>query len=194
MEVKEPAAKYHPKMTSAEYLDWERKEEEKHEYLEGEILNMSGASLNHNKIHTNLIGELYLKLKGKACSVYPAELRLYVKAKESYFYPDATIICGDPEMADDKLDMITNPSVIFEILSPSTSDYDMGRKFFFYMQISSLKEYIMIDSQKQSIRVWRKSDDHNLQFQELSADTDFLEIASIEQSIRIEDLYSGVKF
>lgn len=181
-------------MTSAEYLDWERKEEEKHEYLEGEILNMSGASLNHNKIHTNLIGELYLKLKGKACSVYPAELRLYVKAKESYFYPDATIICGDPEMADDKLDMITNPSVIFEILSPSTSDYDMGRKFFFYMQISSLKEYIMIDSQKQSIRVWRKSDDHNLQFQELSADTDFLEIASIEQSIRIEDLYSGVKF
>lgn len=181
-------------MSPTQYLTWERNEEEKHEYLEGEILNMSGASLNHNKIHGNLIGELYLKLKGKECSVYPAELRLYVKAKESYFYPDATIICGEPEMADEKLDMITNPSVIFEILSPTTSDYDMGRKFFFYMQISSLKEYIMIDSQKQSIRIWRKSVNKNWSFQELEQHVELLNIETIRESVKLSDLYNGVKF
>jgi len=193
MEVKEPAVKYYPRMSPSEFIAWERNEEEKHEYLQGEILGMSGASLNHNKIHTNLIGELYIKLKGKACSVYPAELRLYVKAKESYFYPDATIICGEPEMADDQFDMIVNPSVIFEILSPSTSDYDMGRKFFFYMQIASLKEYIMVDSQKTSIRVWRKSTDQNWNFHELNEASDLLSIETIRESLKVSDLYNDVK-
>ncbi len=194
MDIKEPVAKYHPKMSPSEYLSWERSEEEKHEYVDGEIINMSGASLRHNRIHANLIGELHARLKGKECTVFPSELRLYVKSKESFFYPDATIVCGEPELVDDKMDMIANPTAVFEILSPSTTDYDMGRKFFFYMQIPSLKEYIMIDSLKKGIRIWRKSPGNNWKFEELQNETGILQITTINNTISFAELYAGVIF
>lgn len=120
MEVNEPAVKYHPKMTTEAYLEWGRKQPYKHEYVEGEIADMAGASAKHNKILTNIIRKEGTFLEGKSCEIYPSDLRIFVKSKESYFYPDATIICGELEFADNVNETVTNPSVIFEILSPST--------------------------------------------------------------------------
>ncbi|MEP6514462.1 MAG: Uma2 family endonuclease [Parafilimonas sp.] len=180
MEVNEPAVKYHPKMTAEAYLEWERKQPYKHEYVEGEIADMAGASAKHNKILTNIIRKEGTFLEGKSCEIYPSDLRIFVKSKESYFYPDATIICGELEFADNVNETVTNPSVIFEILSPSTQDYDIGRKLFFYMQIESLKEYIIIDSASRNIRIGRKKENNSWQFQELTNENDIISITAIQ--------------
>jgi Uma2 family endonuclease len=119
-------------MSAEEYLEWERQQEYKNEYHSGEIVARSGASFAHNFINTNLVLAIGKHVEDKPCNVFANELRVEVKAKESYFYPDIIIVCGELEPADDKLDMIKNPTVIIEILSPSTEQYDIKRKKFFY--------------------------------------------------------------
>ncbi|MGH2644459.1 MAG: Uma2 family endonuclease, partial [Chitinophagaceae bacterium] len=143
METHEPALKYGNSLWPAEFLNWERNSDTKHEYVGGRIIDMAGTSVAHNRILSNIIVEVGSRLKDKPCKIYPSDLRVYVKEKESYFYPDATIICGDIEYSDAEKDTVKNPSVIFEILSPSTKDYDKGTKLFYYMQISSLRQYII---------------------------------------------------
>src|SRR5438046_900844 len=128
MEINELAQKYLRKMTADEYLEWERAQEYKNEYHSGEIVAMSGASLAHNFININLLGEIYNHLKDKSCKVFSNELRVEVKAKESYFYPDLVIVCEELETVDDKFDMIKNPTVIIEILYPSTEQHDIKEK------------------------------------------------------------------
>jgi Uma2 family endonuclease len=194
MEVKEPAAKYYPKMTAEQYLEWERKQEYKHEYAGGQIIDMAGASPRHNKILSNLITYVGTHLKGKDCDIYPSDLRIYVKNAESYFYPDASIVCGDLELSDDKKDSVKNPSVIFEILSPSTADYDLGRKLFFYMQIETLREYYAIDSSSKHIRIGRRRENNTWQFEEISIEGAFFSIETIDLKLAFGDIYEKVKF
>jgi len=105
MEVKEPAPKLYRKMSAEEYLEWERQQEYKNEFHSGEIVAMSGASFAHNFINTNLFLAIGKYLEGKPCNVFTSELRVEVKAKESYFYSDIIIVCGELEAADDKLDI-----------------------------------------------------------------------------------------
>ena len=197
MEINEPAAQYYPKMNTSTYLKWERRQDYKHEYVDGDVFAMAGASARHNSILANLIGNIQPFLKGKTCRVYPSDLRVFVKSKESFFYPDASIICGEPELADefDSIkDTVKNPAVIFEILSPSTENYDLGKKFFFYMQITSLKEYITIDSAKMHIRVGRRQHDNSWTFEELTNKDDSLSIQTIQQQILLSDIYEAVNF
>lgn len=192
MIVEEPAPKYYTLMTPAEYLSWERKEESKHEYASGTIISMAGASPKHNLILSNIIAATGSFLKGKSCNIYPSDLRIYVKSKESYFYPDASIVCGELELSDDIKDTVKNPAVIFEILSPSTEDYDMGKKFFYYIQIESLKEYVMIDSTKPFIRIGRKQADNAWKFEEYKDKPGALHLNSIDFTLTLQDIYEGV--
>ncbi len=195
MEVKEPAPKYFPKMSASEFLEWERKQEFKHEYVNGEVLAMSGASFNHNRIATNIIIDAGSFLKGKSCNIFGSDLRISVKLKDSYFYPDVTIICDEPEFDGEKIkDTLKNPAVIFEILSSSTEDYDIGRKQIYYMQIKSLKQYIIIDSKKINIRTITKKEEGVWKFDELSTVNANLFIEPINFHISIPDIYKGVKF
>jgi Uma2 family endonuclease len=121
-----PAIKY---TSPHEYLALERTSKEKHEYFAGKVLAMAGASLAHNDIVANLIGEIRLLLKDRPCRILSSDIRVSIPSRESYMYPDAVIVCGQPEMEDDKFDTLKNPVVIFEILSPSTEDHDRGKKF-----------------------------------------------------------------
>ena len=195
MEFNEAAPKYYPQMSPKDFLDWERKQEYKHEYAGGQIFAMAGASINHNLILKNLIVTAGSFLKNKPCDIFPSDLRVAVKSKDSFFYPDATIICGDPEFDDSQMkDTIKNPSVIFEILSPSTEDYDIGKKFFFYMQMESLKQYITVDSRNTHLRIANKMEDGTWKFSELMEKNDLLFIDSIGLSIPLMDIYSGIKF
>lgn len=195
MEFKEPALEYYPKMSPADFLKWERLQEYKHEYAEGEIIAMAGASLNHNKILKNVIVNIGSYLKSNSCDIYPSDLRIAVKSKNSFFYPDATIICGDPQFEDNSIpDTVKNPAVIFEILSPSTEDYDLGKKLFFYMQIESLEQYIIIDSQNIHVRIATKMDNGTWKFSELTQKEDSFFINPISLEILLTDLYDGVKF
>ncbi|HMP29996.1 MAG TPA: Uma2 family endonuclease, partial [Saprospiraceae bacterium] len=117
-----------------------------HEYYQGEIFAMAGTSEEHNKIVGNTFGELYIQLKGKPCRPYVADLRTAVKQNAFYTYPDISVICGKLEKTDDKFDTATNPTVIIEVLSESTKDYDRGTKFKLYRGLVHLRDYILIDS------------------------------------------------
>ena len=108
----------------------ERAAEFRSEYFHGYIQAISGASLKHNLIETNLIASVRNFLKGTDCLTLPSNMRVSTPSSDSYMYPDALIVCGKPELEDDKFDTLKNPSVIFEILSPFTALYDKGRKFF----------------------------------------------------------------
>ena len=193
MEINEAAPKYYPKMSPFEFLQWERQQEFKHEYVSGEVFAMAGASFNHNLILSNIIGSVRPHLRGKDCNVFPSDLRIAVKSKNSFFYPDATIICGDPEFDDDGIkDTVENPTVIFEILSPSSEDYDIGKKLMFYMQIESLKQYIIIDSRKKHIRIITRREEGTWTFSELTMPEERLFIEPIDLGISVADLYEGV--
>ena len=122
------------------YLEMEKVAFEKHEYIGGEIYAMAGATERHVRIVSNLTGEIHSFLKGKSCSEYPTDFRVATPILETYMYPDLSIVCGKAELKPDCFDTLTNPSAIFEVMSPSTEDRDKVLKFLFYRQIPSLKE------------------------------------------------------
>ncbi len=134
-------------ISQEEYLAAERLATNKHEYYNGEIFAMSGARIAHNMIFKNTFVDIANKLKGKKCQPFGSDLRIHIPSNTLYTYPDISIICGEIDTLDDTFDTATNPSVIIEILSESTRNYDKGGKFTLYRAIESLQEYILIDSE-----------------------------------------------
>jgi len=185
----EPALKYY---TIEEYLAFERASQTKHELYKGEIFDMAGASLNHNKLQMNFTTAVGGFLKGTSSNVFGSDLRIHVPANGLFTYPDAIIICGDPQLMDEAFDTVLNPSVIVEILSPATQRYDRGEKFMLYRSIPSLQEYILIDSESINIEHYKRNDDNTWLLQEWKERTDTLTIASIGLSLPVEELYSGI--
>jgi len=179
-------------ISAQEYLRFERGAKEKHEYFEGQIIAMAGASLAHNRMVTNIVSEIGYFLKNKSCEILPSDIRISVPSFESYMYPDATIVCGKPEMEDEKFDTLKNPSVIFEVLSPSTEDHDRGKKFFFYRQIPTLKEYVLINTTKYFVEISRRQEDNSWMFEEISNADSYLNITTIDFQISLEKLYKNV--
>ena len=187
-EVREPAPKYNY-ISPQEYLLRERASDLRHEYFDGHITAMSGASLKHNEIAMNLYLGIGTFLKGKSCSMLPADMRVTNPSQDAYMYPDAIIVCGEPELEDDKFDTLTNPSVIFELLSPSTAGVDKGRKFFFYREIPSLKEYIMIDTTRKYIIAARRRSDDSWLFENIDDSRGFLTVQTINFTITFQEIY-----
>ena len=166
-EVKEPALKYNYTIAE-EYLEIDRTSQEKYELHQGTLITMTGASLKHNQIVSNLIVGIGSYLKGKSCRIFASDLRTKVLTEDSFTYSDVTIVCGEPELMDEHFDTLLNPSLIIEVLSPSTEKNDKGFKFFHYMQIPSLKEYIMVSSTGIYIHISRKQDDSLWKFEEIT--------------------------
>ena len=114
-------------ITEQEYLDGERISDIKHEYVAGQVYAMTGASANHNFIVASLIGTSLQALKGKKCKVMPSDMKVSIPRKKSYFYPDVSIVCGDLWIGDQYRDVLLNPTIIFEVLSPSTEAFDRSK-------------------------------------------------------------------
>ena len=133
-----------PFVTIQEYLDLERKHDTKYEYIDGTLVAMVGASPNHNRIQTNLIGNLFPIVDRRGCEIFGSDMRVRIERLNVYTYPDFTITCGEPQFADGPPDALLNPQVIVEILSPSTESYDRVRKFARYRRLASLREYVLI--------------------------------------------------
>ena len=186
-----PEKKYH---TVEEYLEFERNASEKHEYYQGEIFAMSGASFAHNKIFANFFREISSKLKGKPCQPFGSDLRTSVHVGNSFAYPDISVICGDPDFTDDKFDTVKNPTIIFEILSPSTRNYDLGGKFLLYKQIETLKEYVLIDSEAFKVIKYARNEDNSWLLTEMNSLNDDLKLNSVEVELKLETIYDNVKF
>ena len=180
-------------LTPAEYIDVERKAVTKSEYLSGQIVAMSGASNAHNIITMNTANQLYNQLFDRDCLVYASDMRVRVHAPVSYFYPDIIVVCGEPRFEDDVFDTLLNPTVVVEVLSPSTAAYDRREKFTRYQQIASLKEYILISQNRihlehylQEENQWRATE-----FQKLE---DVVPVTSIECELLLGHVYRRVTF
>ncbi|MEO5945527.1 MAG: Uma2 family endonuclease [Chitinophagaceae bacterium] len=192
-EVKEPAPKYNF-ISQEEYLLAEREATEKHEYFQGEVFAISGASLQHNIIFHNVYGDISHKLKGSNCKPFGSDLRIHIPLNSFYTYPDISMICGKPETPDESNDTVLNPSVIIEILSKSTKDYDRGTKFHLYRSIKTLKEYILIDSTSVSVEIYKRQLDDSwilTEFKQLSSQ---FVISTINLTIPLNALYEDVSF
>ncbi len=138
-----PASARKTFISPQEYLAIERAGEFKSEYYDGQMYAMSGASLPHNRIVSNLAGELHGQLKGGPCEVLATDMRVAL-GQSTFVYPDLVIVCDEPQLLDDEFDTLLNPRVIIEVLSPSTEKWDRGGKFAQYQQIPSLRHYILI--------------------------------------------------
>ncbi len=175
-----------------EYLVKERKSKDKNEYFEGRITALAGASLAHNRIVINLIRVVGNALAGKPCEILPSDIRVTIPSRKSYMYPDATIVCGTPEMEDERFGTLLNPKVIFEILSPSTRDHDRGRKFHYYQQIPSFREYILIDSTECFVEQSVLQDSGSWISDAISDPDGYLFLSSIRCSLSLRQLYRNV--
>jgi Uma2 family endonuclease len=191
--VKEPAPKYNF-VSAQEYLKAEREAFEKHEYYQGEVFAMSGASLEHNIIFSNLFTDIGSKLKGKNCRPFGSDLRIHIPKNTLFTYPDITIICGEPNLTDDKFDTATNPTVIIELLSASTRNYDKGEKFSLYREIESLQEYILIDTEKIHVIKHIRNKDNSWQLTEFKNIENIFSIDTIGLSLSLNNLYEGISF
>ena len=179
-------------LTPEEYLAFERKAATKHEYLNGQIITMSGASFAHNFITVNIVTYLNVQLMEGECRVAASDMRVKVTQLDSYFYPDVVVVCGEPRAEDDTFDTLLNPVVIAEVLSPSTEGYDRGEKFEHYQQIASLTDYILISQDEVCVEHYCRQGSGWLQteFRELE---DVLSLPSIDCELRLQDVYRRVE-
>jgi Uma2 family endonuclease len=143
--------------TLDEYLSFEASSNVKHEYLDGKIYAMAGGSPEHAALAATVIGLLFPQLRGGPCRAHDADLRVRVPETGLLTYPDVTVVCG-PRQQDalDKL-AVNNPTLVVEVLSPSTEEYDRGEKFENYKRLSSLRQYVLVPhSGARSVEVWTR--------------------------------------
>src|ERR1017187_5873973 len=146
-------------LTPEQYLEIERKAEFKSEYYQGEMFAMAGARWAHNLILLNLASELRQQLRSRPCSVTSSDMRVRVNAKGLYTYPDVVVVCGEPQFLDERRDTLLNPTLIVEVLSESTEQYDRGRKFEHYRPLESLAEYLLVSSERVSVERYTRQPD-----------------------------------
>ena len=141
--------------TAQDFLDWERQQATKHEYVQGETFAMAGASDAHVTVSLNVATALKAHLRGTPCRTYIADMKVQVQAADAFFYPDVVVTCSaaDTQRPDAKQD----PTLVVEVLSPSTAAYDRGLKFEYYRTLPSLQEYALIDPERHSVEVFRRN-------------------------------------
>jgi Uma2 family endonuclease len=190
MEVREPAVAYRKqKLSIEEYLEMENASSEKHEYYKGEVFAMSGAKLTHNIITKNLLISLAIKLKGKSCRPFGSDQRIHIEANTLFTYPDISIICGDIITRNNDDYNVINPTVLIEVLSPSTKNYDRGEKFKLYRDIPTLKEYVVVDSESMHIEIFRLNANYHWELEEYTKDAESILIQSINTPLSLAEVY-----
>jgi len=181
------------KITPQEYLVFERQATEKHEFVDGIIYAMSGASKEHNFISSNITGELYLAFKKRPCVVCANDMR--VKVNESdYVYPDVVAVCGDAQFEDNTFDTLSNPTVIIEILSDSTERYDKGRKAELYRALPTMQDYVLISQTHCYIEHYHRQTATQWLFTIISQMDEKLTLPSVNVTIAVQDIYDKVSF
>lgn len=193
--INEPATAYNKRhFTIQEYLELENASQEKHEYFQGEIFAMSGAGNNHNEIFSNLFLEIGNKLKGKPCRPYGSDMRMNIPENTLFTYPDISIYCKEGKQLDADKNTSLQPTIIIEILSPSTKNYDRGNKFKLYRDIPSLQEYILVDSETISIEAFHINKNNNWELKEYNQLDEKLNFVSLGFDISLAEIYADVIF
>jgi Uma2 family endonuclease len=185
------AREYNPKLTPAEYLDWEEKQNLRYEYLNGEVYAMTGGSVNHGRIAANFIATLIPHLRGGGCRVQTSDVKVQIANSNDYIYPDVSVTCDDRDKTATKF--IAHPCLIIEVLSPSTAAYDRRDKFNLYRCSDSLQDYVFVDTQKIEIDIYSKNDRGRWEILSYVAG-DIVDLKSIDLTFPIEQVFEGIIF
>lgn len=178
-----------------DYLFMEAKASYKSEYFRGEIFMMAGGTPNHNRIKENLSVEIGIILKKRSsCRSYSSDQRIHIPENSLYTYPDLVVVCNPNKYSEKDKNAITNPTLIVEVLSESSSAYDRGDKFRLYRDIESLQEYVIVNSLNVGAEVYRRTQDgHWLLASDAYKATGSIHIQCLDASLRLADLYLGTE-
>lgn len=181
--------------TPEEYLLHEAAAEYKSEYIDGEIVAMAGGSKEHSLISVNVTSALHVALEARPCHVFNSDMRLQVEDRRMYVYPDVMVVCGRIDLAPGTNDMLLNPVVIVEVLSPKTRGYDRVKKFRRYRRITSLRAYILVDSEQVHVTyLMREGDTERWAIEMYESLQDVLQIASVDVEIPLSRMYQKTIF
>jgi Uma2 family endonuclease len=179
-------------VTSEEYLALERQSEKKSEYWDGEIFLTTGASRAHNLIVLNVGGELREQLKERPSEVYPSDMRLRIPNTARYVYPDVSVVCGEPQFEDEASDTLLNPTVIVEVLSPSTETFDRGKKLDSYRTIPSLQDYVLMAQDEYRVYLYTRQTDNRWLLSEATQLDQFVQLNSIGCRLPLTEVYRKI--
>lgn len=182
-----------PHFTVEEYLALERQADYKSEYFEGEIFAMAGASRKHNLISLNVGSSFNQQVKERDCEVYVSDMRVRVQATDLLTYPDVVVVCGEPQFNDEELDTLTNPTLIVEVLSKSTKNFDRGDKFEQYRTLKSFQEYLLIAQDKVYVEQYIRQSDGDWLLKVFNQLEDTIQLSSIQCNLPLRTIYSKVK-
>jgi Uma2 family endonuclease len=180
-----------PKFTPEEYFAWEEQQLERHEYIDGEVYAMSGGTQNHSDIALNFGSLLKNHMRGSGCKTFNSDLRIKIFESNKYVYPDLSVTCDNRDKSTPQY--ITHPCLIVEVLSPSTEAYDRGDKFRMYRRNPSLRDYVLVHTDKIAIDLYRKDEAGNWNIINYEAG-DAIELRSINLTYSIEQIYEDIVF
>ncbi len=182
------------KFTSEEYLVIERAASTRSEFFDGDIYDMAGASESHTIICDNISGEIRTRLKGTSCLGMSQNVKVPAGGMRLFAYPDYLIVCGERRYSDSRLDILTNPLVLWEVLSPSTELYDRTTKFELYKQIESLREYVLVAQDRPVIEHWVRMDDGSWRQNVLMGRAAVLTLEAVPVAVPFAELYDRIEF
>jgi Uma2 family endonuclease len=188
--------------TLEEYFEFERNSSEKFEYRDGRVVNLTetvgraGGGVVHCLITANVVAALGARLKGGACRVYSSDLRIRIPRKVLWAYPDASVICGKPqiEVIPGIGETASNPQAIIEVLSPSTESYDRGDKFVRYREIPSLRDYVLVAQHEPRVEIFSRTEDGAWSFVPVAVLRASAMLRSLGLELPLAEVYAGVEF
>jgi Uma2 family endonuclease len=183
-----------PFFTPEQYLELEEQAEYKNEYLDGQIFAMAGGTEAHSLIASNIGRDLSLQMRQRPCRVYNSDMQIHVSAAGLYTYPDVSVICGEPKFLNERRRTLLNPTVIVEVLSPSTEAYDRGRKFEYYKTLESLAEYLLVASDHMHADLLTRQPDGRWILASADKPNDAIELTSIACRLVLADIYEKAEF
>jgi len=178
-----------------EYLALERSTETRHEYLDGFVYAMAGESPEHSTICFNLSGLVYVQLLDSPCRGYSPNMKVRNDPADLYSYPDLAIVCGEPIYHDAHRDVVLNPTVVFEVLSPSTEKYDRGEKSLRYREnIETLQNYVLVSQKQPRIECFTRQPDGSWSSLEINGLAETFDLPSIGCRVPLADVYRRIVF
>ena len=183
-----------PACSPDEYLAFERLSDGRHEFLDGYIYAMAGESIEHSTICFNLATIVGTELRGKPCRGLSPNMKIRTSPTGLYSYSDLTVVCGEPLFHDRQRDVLVNPIVIIEVLSPSTEAYDRGEKWVRYQQIESLSDYLLIAQDRPLIEHYLRQPDGRWLYSATADRAGSVSLVSIDCRLRLADVYDRISF
>jgi len=180
--------------TPEEYLEYEVNSEERHEYIDGEVICVAGGTPNHNQIAGNFYAALNFGLKRQSYRVFVADQRIWIPEKRIYTYPDVMVVQGELEFQESRKDTIINPLMVVEVLSKSTRSYDKDEKFSAYRTIPTFQEYLLIEQYTMKVEQYFKTGKNSWNFSEYYDVNETIFLNSVKFEITLEDIYDRVEF